>query len=71
MKLLSVTSVFYVLSDFLFPVLGGSVCSDCVSFGSEWPPPCFEKDLALFGNNLKTVVAETAENCQVGLTMKI
>merc|ERR1712243_241947 len=34
-------------------VSGGSVCTSCVSFGSEWPPPCFEKDVNLQGNDLK------------------
>ena len=46
-------------------VLGGSVCSDCVSFGAVWPPPCFDSGLALIGNTIKTVATNSADECQV------
>ena len=44
----------------------GSVCSDCVSFGAVWPPPCYEAGLRILGRDIKTDGAETAEQCQVG-----
>merc|ERR1712098_187564 len=45
-------------------ISAGSVCSDCVSFGSVWPPPCFETGRSLSGNDLKSVKSSTAEKCQ-------
>merc|ERR1712126_768768 len=45
-------------------ISAGSVCSDCVSFGSVWPPPCFETGRSLTENDLKSVKSSTAEKCQ-------